>query len=90
LKRKADALKGKFRQVMIELLDSKNKMGEDTSESLLLMAKAQYGAGEFSEKVIQSVKRASFRVEMSQENIAGVMLPIMKAKEESNPDCDLG
>lgn len=47
LKRKADALKSKFRQVMIELLNNKNKMGEETSESLLMLAKAQWGAGDF-------------------------------------------
>ena len=47
MKRKSDALKSKFRQVMIELLSNKNKMGEETSESLLMLAKAQWGAGEF-------------------------------------------
>ena len=40
LKKKCDALKTKFRVVMIALLDTKKSMGEDAQEALLMIAKA--------------------------------------------------
>jgi len=39
--------------------------------------------------VKDSVKRATFRVEMSTENIAGVMLPIMNPRESEESDSNL-
>lgn len=45
LKRKADALKKKFKEVMKDLLDSKKKMGEECKEAFFLMAEAKYAAG---------------------------------------------
>jgi hypothetical protein len=48
LKRKADALKKKFKEVMKDLLDSKKKMGEECKEAFFLMAEAKYAAGEFT------------------------------------------
>lgn len=47
LKKKCDALKSKFRTIMVALLDTKKSMGEDAQEALLMIAKAQYAAGEF-------------------------------------------
>lgn len=47
LKRKADALKKKFKEIMKDLLDSKKKMGEECKEAFFLMAEAKYAAGEF-------------------------------------------
>jgi len=40
-------LKTKFRVIMVELLDHKNKMGEEVQEALLQYAKAQWAAGDF-------------------------------------------
>lgn len=48
LKRKADALKKKFKEIMKDLLDSKKKMGEECKEAFFLMAEAKYAAGEFT------------------------------------------
>ena len=45
LKKKADALKKKFKEVMKELLDSKKKMGEECKEAFFLIAEAKYAAG---------------------------------------------
>lgn len=47
LKRKADALKKKFKEVMKELLDSKTKMGKECKEAYFLIAEAKYAAGDF-------------------------------------------
>ena len=47
LKRKADALKKKFKEVMKDLIDCKKNMGKECKEAFFLMAEAKYGAGEF-------------------------------------------
>ena len=38
LKRKTDALKKKFKEIMKELLDSKTKMGKECKEAYFLIA----------------------------------------------------
>lgn len=47
LKRKADALKAKFRRIMDLLLKSKKKMGEECQQALYLFSEAKYAAGDF-------------------------------------------
>lgn len=60
---------------MINLLENKTKMGAQTQDALLLIAKAQWSAGDFNQKVKDSVKRATIRVDINTDNIAGVLLP---------------
>ena len=47
LKRKADALKAKFRKIMVALLEAKKNMGEECGQALFLFAEAKYAAGDF-------------------------------------------
>ncbi|XP_068225271.1 V-type proton ATPase subunit D-like, partial [Palaemon carinicauda] len=75
LKKKCDALKTKLRVVMTNLIENKKQMGEDMADALLLYAKAQYGADDFSQNVFDAVKKPSIRVAQSVENVAGVKLP---------------
>lgn len=89
LKKKCDALKTRFRVVMINLLDTKKSMGNEAQEALLLFAKAQWAAGEFHQNVKDSVKRASIRIELTSENIAGVQLPIMHLKDTEDLDSNI-
>jgi len=89
LKKKCDALKTRFRTVMINLLDTKKSMGTEAQDALLLFAKAQWAAGEFHQNVKDSVKRASIRIELSSENIAGVQLPNMHLKDTEELDSNI-
>lgn len=89
LKKKCDALKTRFRTVMINLLDTKKSMGTEAQDALLLFAKAQWAAGEFHQNVKDSVKRASIRIELSSENIAGVQLPMMYLKDTEELDSNI-
>jgi len=89
LKKKCDALKTRFRTVMINLLDTKKSMGTEAQDALLLFAKAQWAAGEFHQNVKDSVKRASIRIELASENIAGVQLPIMHLKDTEELDSNI-
>lgn len=45
LKRKADALKKKFKEVMKALLESKQNMGKELKQAYFLIAEAKYAAG---------------------------------------------
>jgi len=89
LKKKCDALKTKFRVVMLKLLDTKKQMGTQAQDALLLFAKAQWAAGEFHQNVKDSVKRATIRIELSADNIAGVKLPIMHLKDTEDMDSNM-
>lgn len=66
---------------MADLLNSKARMGDIANDSLLMFARAIYGAGEFYQNVKDSVKKATIKIEPSAENVAGVMLPIMNVRE---------
>jgi len=89
LKKKCDALKSKFRIVMTDLLKYKNDMGKLAEEATLLLVKAQVDAGEFNHIVKNSVKRATIRIDINADNIAGVMLPIMSLKETEDTDSNM-
>eukprot|EP01017_Pseudomicrothorax_dubius_P011779 TRINITY_DN14492_c0_g1_i1.p1 TRINITY_DN14492_c0_g1~~TRINITY_DN14492_c0_g1_i1.p1 ORF type:complete len:260 (-),score=79.91 TRINITY_DN14492_c0_g1_i1:155-934(-) len=90
LKRKCDALKARFRVIMLELLDTKKNMGQQAQEALLFVAKAAYAAGDFHQKVKDSVRRATIRLDMTSENIAGVSLPTLHLRESEDADSNLG
>jgi len=80
LKKKCDALKAKFRTIMLALLDTKKSMGKDADDAFMSFAKATYAAGEFSNTVKDAVKRATIKLDISTENIAGVSLPIFNIR----------
>jgi V-type H+-transporting ATPase subunit D len=55
LKKKSDALKKAFRDIMVKILETKKRMGKDYNESLLALAEANFAAGDFSKAVFDSV-----------------------------------
>lgn len=77
LKKKSDALKKAFRDIMIKILETKKRMGKDYNEALLSLAEANFAAGDFSKAVFDSVgARTNVRLNVSSDNVAGVHLPI--------------
>jgi H(+)-transporting ATP synthase subunit D len=89
LKKKADALKKAFREILIKIVDTKKSMGKQFNESLLSLAEANFAAGDFSRNVLDSVKiRTNVRVNVSSENIAGVHLPIFSLRGEQDESGD--
>jgi H(+)-transporting ATP synthase subunit D len=89
LKKKADALKKAFREILIRIVDTKKSMGKQFNESLLSLAEANFAAGDFSRNVLDSVKiRTNVRVNVSSENIAGVHLPIFSLRGEQDETGD--
>ena len=62
LKKKLDALKMRFRTIMIKLIDTKKKLGISASDAYMMLAKSEWGAGDFSTQVRDSVKKAKIRL----------------------------
>lgn len=84
LKKKADALKKEFRDIMIKILETKKRMGKDYNESLLALAEANFAAGDFSKAVFDSVgARTNVRLNVTSNNVAGVHLPIFSLRGDA-------
>jgi V-type H+-transporting ATPase subunit D len=84
LKKKSDALKKAFREIMQKILDAKKRMGKDYSESLLALAEANFAAGDFSKAVFDSVStRTGVRLNVSSDNVAGVHLPVFALRGDA-------
>eukprot|EP01125_Pyxidicula_operculata_P000467 TRINITY_DN10491_c0_g1_i1.p1 TRINITY_DN10491_c0_g1~~TRINITY_DN10491_c0_g1_i1.p1 ORF type:complete len:251 (-),score=61.45 TRINITY_DN10491_c0_g1_i1:115-867(-) len=83
LKKKADALNMRFRNILREIRDKKQEMGQQMKEASFSLAAAKYAAGEnMPQMVIQGVDQASFKVKLRAENIVGVYLPIFESVNE--------
>ena len=81
LKKKSDALKKAFRDIMVKILETKKRMGKDYNESLLALAEANFAAGDFSKAVFDSVgARTNVRLNVTSDNVAGVHLPIFSLR----------
>ena len=79
LKKKADALNMRFRQILRRILETKEKMGESLRESNFSLTEAKYTAGDsIKHTIVDSVKEASVRVSARQDNVAGVKVPVFE------------
>merc|ERR1712086_826640 len=86
IERKLDALKSKFKNITMKLIEAKKALGDQAKEAFLQISLAEWAAGDFGNKVIDGVKKSSVRVNQSYQNVAGVKLPIFELRE--NPDAD--
>jgi V-type H+-transporting ATPase subunit D len=76
LKKKSDALKKKFHDVIKRIVAAKKGMGQDYAACMLAMAEANFAAGDFSKGVQDQVKsKTAVRLTIDSENVAGVHLP---------------
>merc|ERR1712167_500014 len=75
LKKKADALKMKLRQMMGVIIENKEAMGGLMSEAFFSGTEARYVAGNFLPVVEEQVKKATYVVQGGEENVAGVKIP---------------
>ena len=81
LKKKSDALKKAFRDIMIKILETKKRMGRDYNESLVALAEANFAAGDLSKSVFDSVgTKSNVRLNVTSDNVAGVHLPIFSIR----------
>jgi len=76
LKKKSDALKKAFNDIMKVIVVTKKSMGKDFHQCQLEMANANFAAGNFAVAVLDSVKtKTNVRVHITTENVAGVHQP---------------
>lgn len=61
-----------------EIKQNKEELADIMPKSFMSLASAYYTAGEFREDVISDVKDAQIRVHASEDNVAGVKLPVFE------------
>mgnify|MGYP001567766041 CR=1 FL=1 len=89
LKKKSDALKKAFREILVKIVETKKRMGKEFNESLLSLAEANFAAGDFSRNVMDSVKtKTNVRLNVTAENVAGVHLPIFSLRGDTDDSGD--
>lgn len=76
LKKKADALKVKFRDYAKAIAETKSSMSGDATTAFFSMTQAEYAAGNFKQKVAEGSMTARIRVGAGVDNVAGVKLPV--------------
>jgi V-type H+-transporting ATPase subunit D len=76
LKKKADALKAKFRDYAKNIAETKSGMSTDASSAFFSLTQAEYAAGNFKQKVAEGSMSARIRIGAGVDNVAGVKLPV--------------
>nr|P57747.1 RecName: Full=V-type proton ATPase subunit D; Short=V-ATPase subunit D; AltName: Full=Vacuolar proton pump subunit D [Suberites domuncula]CAC17412.1 vacuolar proton pump protein [Suberites domuncula] len=89
LKRKADALTLRFRQILGKIIETKTLMGEVMKEATFSLAEAKFVAGDFSEMVLQNVDKAKIRLHTKKDNVAGVTLPVFETYSDGSDTYEL-
>uniref|UniRef100_A0A1S3ZGF9 V-type proton ATPase subunit D-like n=3 Tax=Nicotiana TaxID=4085 RepID=A0A1S3ZGF9_TOBAC len=90
LKKKSDALTVQFRQILKNIVSTKESMGDVMKESSFALTEAKYAAGEnIKHVVLENVQNATLKVRSRQENIAGVKLPKFEHFSEGETKNDL-
>uniref|UniRef100_A0A7S2UQV4 V-type proton ATPase subunit D n=1 Tax=Attheya septentrionalis TaxID=420275 RepID=A0A7S2UQV4_9STRA len=81
LKKKADALKVRFRDYAKSIAETKANMASDASSAFFSLTQAEYAAGNFKQKVAEGSMSARVRVGAGVDNVAGVKLPVFTVYE---------
>jgi len=81
LKKKADALKVRHRDIMKDIYQNKKNISEQAQQAFFSITQAVYAAGDFKAQVIDGCSSASIRVHNRIDNVAGVKLPVFMEYE---------
>lgn len=84
LKKKSDALKVRFRDMMKLIAKTKGDMAEESSAAFFSLTQAQYAAGDFKLAVLEGNCTARVRIHTRTDNVAGVKLPVFSQYETSD------
>eukprot|EP00892_Ulva_mutabilis_P011255 jgi/Ulvmu1/8501/UM044_0035.1 len=76
LKKKADALNMRFRQILKQILECKEDMGDTMKTSFFSMTEAKYAAGDnIKHTIFDNVETAQVHIKSRIDNVAGVKIP---------------
>lgn len=78
LKKKADALTMRFRQILKRIIETKTLMGEVMREASLSLAEAKFTMGDFSQQILQNVNKASIKVSFVPNKLSVAIYGLLK------------
>ncbi|ESO90170.1 hypothetical protein LOTGIDRAFT_233963 [Lottia gigantea] len=78
LKKKADALTLRFRNILKKIIETKMLMGDVMKTASFSLAEAKFATGDLNHMILQNVTKAQIKVKSKKENVAGVNLPIFE------------
>jgi len=81
LKKKADALKVRFRDICKAIYETKLGMADASAEAFFSLTEAEYAAGNFRSQMLEAQMSASTCVGSRTDNVAGVKLPVFTQKD---------
>jgi len=82
LKKKADALKAKQRELLEAIYEAKLELNESVKDAYFSHTKATYAAGDFNKTVLSSVNRAMVKLAPDRRNVTGVELLSFRPVED--------
>lgn len=83
LKKKADALLMRFREILAQIITVKYEMDQVSKEAYFDLAKAKFAVGDINFMVLGNVSTAHIKVRMKMENITGCSYPVFDYNESS-------
>lgn len=83
LKKKADALTMRLRNLLKHILEAKEAMGTAFKDGAFALSEVKYAAGDIKPTVIENVGTAQKRIETRIDNIAGVKVPVFKVTDKT-------
>jgi len=89
LKKKADALRMRFRMILKKIIETKTLMGDVMKEASFSLAEAKFTMGDFNHLVLQNVNKAQIKVRSKKDNVAGVSLPIFQNYQDGSDAYEL-
>ncbi|KAK4307916.1 hypothetical protein Pmani_020364 [Petrolisthes manimaculis] len=83
LKKKAEALQMRFRQILGKIVESKTLMGDVMKDAAFSLAEAKFASGgDFNQGVIQNVTKSRIKIRSKMDNVAGTNLPVFECFED--------
>eukprot|EP01099_Mayorella_cantabrigiensis_P002375 TRINITY_DN2045_c0_g1_i2.p1 TRINITY_DN2045_c0_g1~~TRINITY_DN2045_c0_g1_i2.p1 ORF type:complete len:252 (+),score=95.75 TRINITY_DN2045_c0_g1_i2:173-928(+) len=89
LKKKSDALTVRFRGILFQIVDKKEKMGEQMKEASFSLASVKFVAGDISATVLENASSATLRLTVETDNVAGVLIPNFKPYTDNSSTQEL-
>jgi len=91
LKKKRDALKARFQNMLKEIVECKLLVGVGLKDAAFSFAKAQWAnsGDDISSTVLEKAKQASVTCSLKADNVAGVKLPVFKIEIKEGQEFEI-
>ncbi|XP_064106484.1 LOW QUALITY PROTEIN: V-type proton ATPase subunit D-like [Macrobrachium nipponense] len=82
LKKKAEALQMRFRQILSKIIETKTLMGDVMKDAAFSLAEAKFASGDFNQSVIQNVTKARIKLRSKMGQCCCTNLPVFESVED--------